>query len=149
MNSLGLILCYAALSIPENIFLYVAYFRTVNKDIYDAAQLDGCNPFQYYLRVLLPICQTVVITVNILNVLWIWNDFFLPLMVVNSDPSLWTLPIYIYHFKGKYSFSANLACAAYQISIIPIAILFVVFQNKIVLGNLFQSNRESRILNHV
>lgn len=142
MNSTGLIICYVALSIPENVFLYVSYFRTINRDIYEAAQIDGCSQFQYYSRVLIPICQTIVITVNILNIVWIWNDFFLPLMVVNSDPSSWTLPIFIYHFKGQYSFSVNLASAAYQISIIPIAILFIAFQNKIIEGTTLQSRKE-------
>jgi len=141
MNSIGLIICYVALSIPENIFLYVAYFRAINRELFEAAQLDGCGPFQYYARVLLPTCRTIVITVNILNIIWIWNDFFLPLMVVNTDPSSWTLPIFIYNFKGQHSFSVNLASAAYQISIIPIAILFIVFQNKIIEGTALQSKK--------
>lgn len=149
MNSIGLIICYVALSIPENIFLYAAYFRTVNKDIFDAAQLDGCNSFQYYSMVLLPVCKVVVITVNILNIIWIWNDFFLPLMIINSDPSSWTLPIFIYHFKGQYSFSVNLASAAYQISMIPMVILFILFQNKIVIGANIQSHKDGKINNVV
>ncbi len=141
MNSVGLVICYVALSIPQNTFLYVAYFRTINKDMFDAARLDGCNSFQYYSLVLLPISRVIIITVNILNIIWIWNDFFLPLMIVNSNPSLWTLPIFIYHFKGQYSFSVNLACAAYQISMIPMAILFVIFQNKIVIGATMQNRK--------
>jgi raffinose/stachyose/melibiose transport system permease protein len=147
MNLSGLIFCYVALSIPENIFLYVAYFRTINKDIFDAAQIDGCDSFQYYLKVLLPISLTILITVNILNIIWIWNDFFLPLMIINSNPSSWTLPIFIYHFKGQYSFSVNQASAAYQISIIPIVILFVTFQDTIIKGAAMQSNKENKLQN--
>lgn len=134
MNIWGLLLYYAAIFIPETVFMLVPYFRTFNKDIGEAAQLDGCTPMRMYYKVFLPMCKPFVTTVMILNAIWLWNDFLMPLMILNKDPESWTLPIFIYNFLGRNSFKKNYAFASCQLALMPIVLFYGVFHKTIMYG---------------
>ena len=134
MNLAGLLLYYAAIYIPEAVFMLVPYFRTFNKEIGEAAQLDGCSSLQMYHRVFLPVCRPFIITVMILNGIWMWNDFLMPLMILNKDPNAWTIPIFIYNFLGRNSFKKNYAFASCQLALMPIILFYGVFHKKIMEG---------------
>ncbi len=134
MNTTGLIIYYAVFMIPESVFLYVPYFRMFNKQVSDAAYLDGCSDFDFYVKIFLPICKPIILTVMILTVIWIWNDFFMPLMILNKDPNTWTMPIFVYNFIGKVSSKTNYVFASCQIALIPIVTFYFVFHKEILNG---------------
>lgn len=96
--------------------------------------MDGSNELSFYFRVFLPTCKSVIVAVTILSVIWVWNDFFMPLMILNKDPSTWTLPIFIYNFTGKFSNSKNYAFATAQIATIPLFIFYSIFHESIFSG---------------
>ncbi len=143
MNIWGLIVYYAVVFIPETVFMLVPYFRTFNREIGNAARLDGCNEFMMYIRIFLPACKHFVITVLILNAIWLWNDFLMPLMILNKNPQMWTLPIFIYNFLGRNSFKKHYAFASCQIALVPIVIFYGFFHKKIISGlNMKRMNGE-------
>ena len=135
MNYAGLFLYYAVFLIPGNLFILVPYFKTVDKDILCAAQLDGCSEINLFYRVFLPIFKPIITTVLIINTIWIWNDFLLPLLVLSKTPELWTIPIFIYNYVGRGSFGKNLAFSACQLALLPIIVFYGVF-NKIIMNGL-------------
>lgn len=134
MNVGGLILYYSVVFIPETVFMLVPYFRTFNKELGNAAKLDGCTSLQMYYRVFLPSCKSFIVTIMILNTIWLWNDFLMPLMILNKNPDTWTLPIFIYNFLGRNSFKKNYAFASCQIALMPIILFYGVFHKKIISG---------------
>lgn len=134
MNTYGLFIYYMVFLLPENIFVLVPYFRTFNINIRDAALLDGCNEFQFYRHMFLPICKPFILAVLILNISWVWNDFFMPLMILNKSPEKWTLPIFIYNYLGRNSSHKNLAYSSCQIALIPIVVFYTLFHRKLVKG---------------
>ena len=134
MNLGGVVLYYAVFYIPETVFLLVPLFRTVPQELYEAAALDGCIEWSFYVRVFFPITRPYVFVVMTLDVIWMWNDFFIPLMILNRDPTTWTLPIFIYNYIGRNTLEKNLALASSIIAIIPLAVLYLALRSRLLLG---------------
>lgn len=134
MNVFGLILYYVVFMIPESIFLLVPYFRLFKKNLRDAAYLDGSSEFSFYINIFLPVCRPIITAITILSVIWTWNGFFMPLMILNKDPNTWTLPIFIYNFIGKFSNNKNYAFASAQIALFPVFIIYALFNKQILNG---------------
>ena len=108
LNHGGLILLYAAFSLTQGVFLFVNYIRGLPYEIEESAQIDGCSVFQTYVRIVLPLVKPMISTLLIMDVLWIWNDFMLPLLILNRTQEIWTLPLFQYNFKTEYSFNYGL-----------------------------------------
>jgi len=134
MNLPGLIVCYVAFSLSQAVFLYVGYLRSIPAELEEAATIDGCSVGQTYVRIIFPLLMPMTATVIILNALWIWNDFMLPLLVLNRSARMWTMPLFMFNFKNQYSFEANLAFAAFLLALLPILGLYVFMQKYIVAG---------------
>ena len=133
-NQFGLILMHISLASSQAIFLLVNYIRYVPPDLEEAAAIDGCSTFGAYWRVVLPLIKPMTMTVLILNALWIWNDFQMPLIILNKDPSTWTLPLFQYNFKSQYTFDYNMAFASYLVAMVPVMIAYACAQKYIVAG---------------
>lgn len=134
-NLLGLILLYLAYAIPQTLFLYVGYIKAiVPREMDEAAAIDGCSKFTMYWRIIFPLLKPMHATVLIINALWIWNDFLLPLLVLNKDQSLWTMPLFQYNYQGMYFSDYGPSFASYVVGIIPILIVYLVFQKNIISG---------------
>ena len=133
-NQFGLILMHISLASSQAIFLLVNYIRSVPPDLEEAAAIDGCSTFGAYWRVVLPLIKPMTMTVLILNALWIWNDFQMPLIILNKDPSTWTLPLFQYTFKSQYTFDYNMAFASYLVAMVPVMIAYACAQKYIVAG---------------
>ena len=101
LNHGGLILLYAAFSLTQGVFLFVNYIRGLPYEIEESAQIDGCSVFQTYVRIVLPLVKPMISTLLIMDVLWIWNDFMLPLLILNRTQEIWTLPLFQYNFKTE------------------------------------------------
>lgn len=134
LNHGGLIMLYAAFSLTQGVFLFVNYIRGLPYEIEESAQIDGCSVFQTYVRIVLPLVKPMISTLLIMDALWIWNDFMLPLLILNRTQSIWTLPLFQYNFKTEYSFNYTMAFTAYLLAMLPMLIIYCMGQKYIVKG---------------
>lgn len=84
-NQFGLILVYTAFALGQGVFLFVAYYKSIPLELEEAAIIDGCSTSGTFFRIVFPLAKPMTITVVILDVLWIWNDFMLPLLLLNKS----------------------------------------------------------------
>lgn len=134
MNQLGLILIYSAFSLGQGVFLFTGYFKSIPLELEEAAYMDGCTTTRTFFKIVYPLAKPMTVTIVILNTLWIWNDFLLPLLILNKSAANWTLPLYQYNFKSAYTFNYNLAFASFLFSIVPMIILYIFLQKNIIEG---------------
>lgn len=132
-NRLGLIILYVVYGLSFNIFLYVAYIKSISPSLDEAAIIDGASQWQVFWKIIFPLLKPINATVIILTFLWSWNDFMLPLVIL-SDQSLATLPLVQYVFQGQFSTNYNLAFASYLLALAPVLIVYLFAQNKIING---------------
>lgn len=128
----GIVICYLGFGISLSMFLFHGFIKTVPQEIEEAAVVDGCSPYGVYWRIVFPLLKPIVVTVVILNVLWIWNDYLLPVLVVNAKFT--TIPLAIQKFFGQYLRKWDMAMAALTLSTIPIVAFFLLLQKHIVEG---------------
>lgn len=133
-NKTGLILLHVTYASMQAVFLLVNYIQNVPVDLEEAAYIDGCTTVQAYVKIVLPLLKPMTSTVLVLNALWIWNDFQMPLMILNKLPDTWTLPLFQYNFKSQYSYDYNMAFASYLIAMVPVLIAYICAQKNIVEG---------------
>ena len=130
MNVAGLLLYNMACMIPECTFLLVPLLKGRNPNLKEAAALDGCSFLQYYYKVFIPAHAVEYGTVIIISFIWMWNAFLLPLMILNSKPEAWTLPIFLYNFLGKTSATKGPAFASNMLTLVPALFLCVLFNKR-------------------
>lgn len=134
MNTrIGLIVAYLGFGAPLTVFLLHGFVKSVPIDIEEAATVDGSSPNGIFFRVVLPLMQPIIVTVIILNTLWIWNDYLMPSLILH-DPQLRTIPIATYMFFGEYTKQWDLALPALVMGITPIVIFFLAMQRYIIEG---------------
>lgn len=134
-NIPGLIILYLAYAVPQTLFLYVGYIKTaIPVELDEAAEIDGCGKFRMYFQITFPLMKPMHATTLIINALWIWNDFLLPLLILNKDDSNWTLPLFQYNYQGQYFSDYGPSFASYVIGIITILIVYLIFQKNIISG---------------
>lgn len=134
LNALGGIsFVYVATGLPLVIFIMTSFMKTIPNSINEAAKIDGASEFQVFYKIMLPLLKPVLATVTIISGLGVWNDFFLPLLLI-SDPSKKTLPLKIYAFMGQYSSNWPLICACIIYVLLPVFILYIAMRKYIVQG---------------
>lgn len=134
-NLVGLTILYLTYAIPQTLFLYVGYIKTiVPEEMDEAAAIDGAGRFTMYSRIIFPLMKPMHATVLIINALWVWNDFLMPLLVLNKDSSTWTMPLFQYNYQGMYFSDYGPSFASYVVGIIPILIVYLIFQKNIISG---------------
>lgn len=114
-------------------FLLRQFFITVPQALEDSARIDGCNPFQIFMRVMMPLAKPTITTLAIFIFIGVWNDFFSPLIYINSD-KLKTLPLGVASMQGMYSTDWPMLMAGSFLSVIPVLIAFLVGQDQFVKG---------------
>jgi ABC-type sugar transport system, permease component len=134
LNQIGVMLLYVAHATCESMFLYVGYLATVNRSLEEAAYIDGATTMQTYTRVILPLMKPILATVLIREGLAIWNDFQMPLIMLNRSTKMWTLTIYQYNFQSEFSVDYNLAFSCFVIASLPIIIFYIIMQKQIIGG---------------
>jgi len=117
-NPLGVILPQAAFGLPMTIIILRGFFRDIPGSVEEAAILDGCTPFGFFWRILLPMARPALATVSVLAVVSSWNNFMLPLVVFN-DSSMWTLPLGVQQFQGQYAADTARILAYVTLAIVP------------------------------
>jgi raffinose/stachyose/melibiose transport system permease protein len=133
LNPGGLIFMYLGFGSSMAIILYHGFIKGIPQELEEAARIDGCNTFQTFFFVVFPLLQPITVTVAILNVMWIWNDFLLPQLVINR-PQWQTIPLKMFYFFGQYSKKWHLALAGLVIAMIPIILFYFFMQKQIVKG---------------
>lgn len=134
-NLPGLTILYLTYAIPQTLFLYVGYIKTiVPTEMDEAAAIDGASKLTMYWKIIFPLMKPMHATVLIINALWIWNDFLLPLLVLNRNNSLWTMPLFQYNYQGQYFSDYGPSFASYVVGIIPILMVYLIFQKNIISG---------------
>ena len=134
-NMWGLIILYLTYAVPQTLFLYVGYIKLSIPDSLDeAAMIDGADRFVTYRKVIFPMLKPMHATTLIINALWFWNDFMLPLLILNKESKMWTLPLFLYNYTGQYFNDYGPSFASYVVGIITITIVYLIFQKNIIAG---------------
>jgi raffinose/stachyose/melibiose transport system permease protein len=128
-----LILTQIALSVPFATIFMASAMRQLPAEIIEAAVLDGATRPQVLLRVIVPLLAPAMSTLALFLFIWTWNEFLLPLILVNDD-ALRTLPIGALFFQGKYTVNTPVLTAGAVIVIAPIVLVYMVFQRKFIEG---------------
>ncbi len=131
----GVCLVYIAANAAYGIFFFSGFINTVPVSLEDAARIDGASPFTVFRKVVFPLLKAPSVTLLIIMVLRVWNDFMYPLILLQGKNSR-TLPLTIYLFKGDYSTQWNVMFAATTLAIIPLMVVYFIFQKKIISGML-------------
>ncbi|WP_247946222.1 carbohydrate ABC transporter permease [Streptococcus oralis] len=134
-NMWGLVILYLTYAIPQTLFLYVGYIKiSVPDSLDEAAEIDGADRFTIYRRIIFPMLKPMHATTLIINALWFWNDFMLPLLILNKDSKMWTLPLFQYNYQGQYFNDYGPSFASYIVGIVTITIVYLIFQKHIISG---------------
>lgn len=116
------------------VFMFVGFVKGIPLDIEEAAAIDGCSPLRTYFNVVLPMMKPTMISVAILEIMWIWNDYLLPYLVLDRTEYR-TIPIHIQYLKGSYgTVDLGATMALILLSIIPVIIFYLTCQKHIIKG---------------
>jgi raffinose/stachyose/melibiose transport system permease protein len=129
----GVMLVQIAFNISGNILILRGFFTAIPAELQDAAYIDGCNNFDFFWRILLPLARPALAAVAALTMIVSWNDLLVPLVVLNSD-KLWTLPLGTMQFQGQYGQDLALVSAFVALSAIPTLIFYLLAERQIVSG---------------
>lgn len=133
LNPAGLILMYVGFGMSFSIFTIHGFIKNIPKELEEAAIIDGCNFLQLFFRIVVPLLKVILISVAVLNIIWIWNDYLLPSIVL-KNPEDKTLPLMTYNFFGEYSKKWDLATAALFMCVIPVIVFYSLAQKYIISG---------------
>ncbi len=129
----ALILPYTVLSLPVCTLMLVSFFEGIPRDLENAAMIDGCSRMGALFRVVVPLSAPGVFTAGILAFVNAWDEFLLALSF-NANPALRTLPVGIQLYQGEFAFPWPVISAALVVGIVPVAVLIVLFQERVVSG---------------
>ena len=116
------------------VFMFTGFMKSIPLEIEEAAMIDGCNPIRTFFSVIIPILKPTLISVCILETMWLWNDYLLPYLVLDRKKYT-TIPILIQYFKGSYGHVAMgpmMACII--MTVLPIIIMYITCQKYIIKG---------------
>ena len=133
-NSLvGLSFVYAGLGVSMAVFLYHGFVKSIPMEMEEAAAIDGCGSLQTFFRIVLPMLKPITATICITNVLWVWNDFLLPLIII-SDNKEYTLLLSTNTLFGQYSSDWTAILSALILAALPVIVFYAIFQKQILKG---------------
>ena len=130
-SKVGLGIQYWGFGIPMAAFIYGNFMSTIPKELDESAFIDGAGTFRTYRSIIFPLLKSVTFTVIVIDVMWIWNDFLLPLLMVNSSNETKTLVLSAYTFVGQFNTQWHYAMAAMVLAVLPSIIIFIFLQKYI------------------
>ena len=116
------------------VFMFAGFMKSIPLEIEEAAMIDGCNPVQTFFMIVLPVLKPTMISVGILETMWVWNDYLLPYLVLDRKKYT-TVPILIQYFKGSYGrveMGPMMACI--MLTVLPIIVVYLICQKHIIKG---------------
>ncbi|CAG7618734.1 Diacetylchitobiose uptake system permease protein NgcG [Paenibacillus solanacearum] len=129
----SLIIVYVAGHISFAVFVFYGFFSTLPKDLDQSARIDGCNDFQVYYKIVLPLMRPALATVSIVDLIGIWNDFFYPLIFIKSA-ELNTIPLGMLTLFGEHDTDWNLLFCGLTLSSLPMIIAFLLASKQLIEG---------------
>lgn len=132
-NPLGLALPEAAFGLPLTIIILRPFFKSIPRELEDAAAIDGCGVLGFFFRILLPLSRPVLVTVAVLAIVSSWNQFLLPLVML-SDAENWTLPLGVTNFSTQYTTDTARILAYTTLALIPALAFYLVAERQLVGG---------------
>ena len=125
---------YLGFGAGRAIFMFVGFVKSIPLEIEEAAAIDGCGPLRTYFSVVFPMLKPTMISVGILEIMWVWNDYLLPYLVLDNTKYK-TIPIHIQYLKGSYgTVDLGATMALILLSIIPVIIFYLLCQKHIIKG---------------
>ncbi len=133
-NPLTISVVYLGFGAGLAVFLFTGFIRSVPLDIEEAATIDGCGPIQTFFLVVAPVMRATYISVGILQIMWVWNDYLLPYLVLDKTKYR-TIPIQIQYLQGSYGrIDYGATMALIMLCLLPVIILYAICQKQIVQG---------------
>ena len=130
----GIYLAYIGFGCSLSVFIFHGFIKNIPVALEEAATIDGCSRPAVFFKIVFPLLQTVTVTVLILNGIWIWNDFLLPLLLLGSNGNIQTLPLAVTAFAGSYVKRWDLILTSALLAMLPIIVLFLFAQKYIIKG---------------
>jgi raffinose/stachyose/melibiose transport system permease protein len=132
-NPIGILFVYLGYGAAQSVFLFCGFVKSVPHSVEEAATIDGCTPLRTFFSVVLPMMTPILVTVAILNAMWIWNDYLLPYLLIGSEYR--TIPIAVQYLRGGYgSIDMGYMMAMIIMAVIPIIIFYFACQKYIIKG---------------
>ena len=133
-NPLGIIVVYLGFGSGLAVFMFCGFVKGIPLEIEEAAAIDGCGPIRTFFSVVLPMLKPTLISVGILETMWVWNDYLLPYLVLDRTKYM-TIPIHVQYLKGSYgSVDLGATMAVIMLSMLPIIIFYMALQKHIIKG---------------
>ena len=130
----GIVFAYLGFGEAMSIFIFHGFIKGIPLELEEAADIDGCSRAGVFFRIVFPLLQPVFVTVLVLNGLWIWNDYLLPLLVLGAAGDIRTIPLAVQGFNGAFVKQWNLIMVSTLLAMTPIIILYIFAQKYIVQG---------------
>ncbi len=130
----GMIFAYIGFGAPLSIFMFHGFIKGIPLELEEAATIDGCTKLKLFFKIIMPILKPIVVTVIILNAIWIWNDFLLPSLILGIGNDIQTVPLAIQGFAGSFLKKWDLIMTSVLMAIIPIVVGFLFGQKYIIKG---------------
>ncbi|BCL71762.1 putative ABC-type sugar transport system,permease component [Vibrio nigripulchritudo SO65] len=129
----GLICIYTAMSLPATVFILTGFLRTLPKDLEDSARIDGASELRIMIQIMVPLISPALVIAGIYNAVPIWNDFFFPLIFIQS-PEWKTLAQGLTAFFGEYSINYGVLYAGLTLAALPMIVIFIVQSRRFIAG---------------
>lgn len=134
MNSkTALVFFYLGFGMPMTTFMYHGFIKSISKEMEEAAMIDGSSHMVCFWKIIFPNLKSISTTILIINILWVWNDFLLPSLVLVKDKAR-TIPLSTFYFFGEYTAELGYAMAALILSVLPVVGVYLFLQKQIVTG---------------
>ena len=130
----GIVFAYLGFGCPLSIFVFHGFIKNIPYEIEESATIDGCSRPRLFFEIVFPLLQPIIVTVLILNGIWIWNDYLLPLLVLGSSGPVQTLPVAVTAFAGAYLKQWDLILTSTVIAMLPVIVLYLFAQRYIIKG---------------
>jgi raffinose/stachyose/melibiose transport system permease protein len=130
----GIVFAYLGFGCPLSIFIFHGFIKNIPYELEESATIDGCSQARTFFEIVFPLLQPIIITVLILNGIWIWNDYLLPLLMLGSNGAVQTVPVAVTAFAGAYLKQWDLILTSTLIAMLPIIVLYLFAQRYIIKG---------------
>ncbi|MGA2545430.1 MAG: carbohydrate ABC transporter permease [Rectinemataceae bacterium] len=130
----GMVFAYLGFGCPLSIFILHGFIKNIPYELEESATIDGCGQATTFFAIVFPLLQPIIITVLILNGIWIWNDYLLPLLMLGSNGAVQTIPVAVTAFAGAYLKQWDLILTSTLIAMLPVIVLYLFAQRYIIKG---------------
>ncbi len=130
----GMIFAYLGFGSPLSVFIFHGFIKNIPYELEESATIDGCSEARTFFEIVFPLLQPIIVTVLILNGIWIWNDYLLPLLMLGSNGAIQTIPVAVTAFAGAYLKQWDLILTSTLIAMVPLIVLYLFAQRYIIKG---------------